>query len=71
MRRRSFPTPAGAIRDYVAGLPGDKALVALKRWKPATFDRRDRRMNRLFVTTAAAAGDRSKRRPSLTAKAVI
>ncbi len=59
--RPSFPTAAGAIRNFVAHLRGDQVLVALKRWPLAAFDHRDPRLNRLFVIAYAP---RAHDRPS-------
>lgn len=47
--RRSFATPAGVLRDYVARLPGHEVLVAVKPWPMAAFDHRDPRLHRLFA----------------------
>jgi hypothetical protein len=55
--RRSFATPAGVLRDYVAQLPGHKVLVAVKRWPMASFDHRDRRLHRLFAIAYSPRGD--------------
>jgi hypothetical protein len=55
--RPSFPTAGSAVRSYVAHLPGDQVLVALRRWPQAGFDRRDRRLHRLFVIAYAPRGD--------------
>lgn len=57
MNRRAFPTSAAAVRGYVAHLPGDETLVALKRWRLAGYDHRDPRLNRLFVIAYAPRGD--------------
>jgi hypothetical protein len=57
MKRPSFPTAVGAVRDFVFHLPGDKVLVALRRWPMATFDHRDPRLNRLFVIAYAPRGN--------------
>jgi hypothetical protein len=57
MKRPSFPTAGGAIRDFVSHLPGDKVLVALRRWPMASFDHRDPRLNRLFVIAYAPRGN--------------
>lgn len=55
--RRSFATPVGVVRDYVAHLPGGQVMVALKRWPLASFDHRDRRLHRLFVIAYRPRGD--------------
>lgn len=57
LKRPSFPSAVGAVRDFVADLPGHKVLVALKRWPLARFDHRDPRMNRLYVIAYAPRGD--------------
>jgi hypothetical protein len=57
MKRPSFPTAVGAIRDFVSHLPGDKVLVASRRWPLASFDHRDPRLNRLFVIAYAPRGN--------------
>ena len=56
LRRPSFPTPVGAVRNFVAHLRGDQVLVAVKRWPLAAFDHRDPRLNRLFVIAYAPRG---------------
>jgi hypothetical protein len=53
LRRTSFPTASGAIRNFVSHLPGDQVLVALKRWPLAEFDHRDPRLNQLFAIAYA------------------
>lgn len=55
--RRSFATPAGVLRDYVAHLPGHEVLVAVKRWPMASFDHRDPRLHRLFAIAYGPRGD--------------
>jgi hypothetical protein len=57
-RRPAFPTPAGAIRHFVARLPGHEALLAVRRWPSASFDHRDPRLNRIFAIAYAPRGDR-------------
>jgi len=57
MTRPSFSTAVAAVRDFVAHLPGDEVLVALKRWPQATFDHRDPRLHRLFVIAYEPRGD--------------
>ncbi len=57
MRRPSFPSALGAVRHFVAGLPGHEVLVASRRWPLASFDHRDRRLNRVFVIAYAPRGD--------------
>jgi hypothetical protein len=57
MARPSFPSAAAVVRHFVAKLPGDKVLVALRRWPQAAFDHRDPRLNRLFVIAYAPRGD--------------
>jgi hypothetical protein len=57
MKRPSFATAVGAVRRFVAQLPGDKVLVALKRWPLAKFDHRDPRLNRLFAIAYASRGN--------------
>lgn len=56
--RRSFATAVAALRDFVAHLPGHEVLVASRRWPVASFDHRDRRLNRLFAIAYAPRGDR-------------
>jgi hypothetical protein len=58
--RRASPTPAAAVRAFVARLPGDQVLVALRRWPRASFDHRDPRLNRLFVIAYAPRGDQRR-----------
>jgi hypothetical protein len=57
MSRRPSPTAAGAVGDFVARLPGNQALVALRRWPQAEFDHRDPRLHRIFVIAYAPRGD--------------
>jgi hypothetical protein len=57
LKRPSSPTAMGAVRRYVADLPGHQVLVASRRWPLATFDHRDPRLNRLFVIAYAPSGD--------------
>jgi hypothetical protein len=45
------------LRGWVAQLPGNQVLVALRRWPQASFDRRDPRLHRLFVIAYAPRGD--------------
>jgi hypothetical protein len=61
MRRPPFPRALGAVRHFVAGLPGHEVLVASRRWPLAGFDHRDPRLNRIFVIAYAPHGDQ---RPS-------
>jgi hypothetical protein len=49
LSRRSFATPEQVARDWVAHLPGDARLVAMKRWRRPDFDHRDRRLHQLLV----------------------
>jgi hypothetical protein len=64
--RPSFPTAAGAVRNFVAHLRGDQVLVALKRWPLSAFDHRDPRLNRLFaIAYAPRAHDRRSSRLGL------
>jgi len=58
MKRPSFPTAVGAVRGFVAHLPGHKVLVAVRRWPLAKFDHRDPRLNRQFVIAYAPRGDK-------------
>lgn len=55
--RRSAPTALGAIRGYVAHLPGHKVLVSSRRWPLATFDHRDPRLNRIYAIAYAPRDD--------------
>jgi hypothetical protein len=64
--RPSFATPAAVIRDYVAHLPGNRILVAVKRWPLPAYDHRDPRLQRLFVIAFAPRG--RKRRDSEAGK---
>jgi hypothetical protein len=57
MRRPSFPSAVAAVRNFVAHLPGDEVLVALRRWPLARFDHRNPRLHRLFVIAYAPQGD--------------
>jgi hypothetical protein len=57
MTHRSYPTPVGAVRAFVADLPGDHVPVALRRWPRARFDHRDPRLHRIFVIAYAPRGD--------------
>jgi hypothetical protein len=57
LKRPSFPTAMGAVRHFVAKLPGHKVLVASRRWPLAKFDHRDLRLNRLFVIAYAPRGE--------------
>ena len=57
MRRPSFSAALGAVRHFVAGLPGREVLVACRRWPLAKFDHRDPRLNRTFVIAYAPRGD--------------
>ena len=60
--RASFATPAAVIRDYVANLPGHKALVAIKPWPLADYDHRNPRLNRLFAIAYAPRAKTGPRR---------
>jgi hypothetical protein len=57
-RRRSFPTALAAIRDFVAGRAGKMQLIAVRPWRQAAFDHRDRRLNRMFVIAYAPGRDK-------------
>lgn len=57
LARPSFPTAAGVVRDFVARLPGDEVVVALRRVRPAHYDRRDARLHRIFAVAYASRGD--------------
>lgn len=57
LARRSFSTAVAAVRDFVAHLPGDEILVALRRWPQAAFDHRNPRLHRLFVIAYAPRDD--------------
>jgi len=61
MKRPAFATAVGAIRHFVAGLPGDEELVASRPWPLARFDHRDPHLNRLFAIAYAPRGDRGPR----------
>lgn len=58
MRRPAFAGALGAVRHFVAGLPGHEVLVASRRWPLAKFDHRDPRLNRVFAIAYAPRGDR-------------
>jgi hypothetical protein len=60
IRRPAFPTPVGALRHFVAHLRGHEVLVASRRWRLASFDHRDPRLNRLFAIAYAPRGDRRR-----------
>jgi hypothetical protein len=45
------------VHDFVRRLPGDEAVVALRRFRPAAFDHRDTRLNRIFAVAYAPRGD--------------
>jgi hypothetical protein len=53
----SFPRPEMVVRDFVDRLPGDEVTVALRRFRPAAFDHRDTRLNRIFAVAYAPRGD--------------
>jgi hypothetical protein len=55
--RGSSDTAVAAVRDFVAHLPGDQVLVAMRRWPQATFDHRDPRLHRVFVVAFAPRAD--------------
>jgi hypothetical protein len=55
--RPSFPNPADVIRHFVRQLPGDQVLIHARRWPQASFDRRDPRLNRIFVIAYAPRGN--------------
>jgi hypothetical protein len=57
LNRPSFPTPADVIRHFVSQLPGDQVLIHVRRWPQASFDRRDPRLNRIFVIAYARRGN--------------
>jgi hypothetical protein len=48
LARPSFATPEDVARWWVRSVPG-RTLVAMKRWPPPTFDRRDTRLHQLLV----------------------
>lgn len=52
----SFADPADVVRWWVQSVPREE-LVAMKPWPFPDFDRRDRRLHRLFVVAYAPAGD--------------
>jgi len=58
LKRSAFQTPRAVIRDYVSDLPGDRVLVAARRWPQAAFDHRDPRLQRIFAIAYAPRGDR-------------
>lgn len=55
--RPLFPTAVAVVRDLVAHLPGDEVMVALRRVRPAHYDRRDPRLHRIFAVAYAPRGD--------------
>jgi hypothetical protein len=61
MRRPSSRTAGGAVRRFVAHLPGDQVLVAVRRWSLAAFDHRNPRLHRLFAIAYEHRGDHRRR----------
>lgn len=59
--RPAFATPEGVARWWVQTLPLDARLVAMKRWPPSVFDRRDRRRHQRVVVAYSLAGHRAVR----------
>lgn len=57
LERRAFSTPRAVIRHFVRDLPGNEVLVAARPWRPAGFDHRDPRLQRLFVIAYATRGN--------------
>ena len=57
LSRPSFGTPVEAIRSFVAHLRAHEILVAHRRWRLASFDHRDARLQRLFVIAYAPRGN--------------
>jgi hypothetical protein len=59
--RPSFATPEGVARWWVRTLPLAGRLVALKRWPPPAFDKRDHRWHQELVVAYTLAGHRANR----------
>jgi hypothetical protein len=57
LARPSFPTPVLVVRNFVGRLPGNEVVAALRRLKPAAFDHRDTRLQRIFAVAYAPRGD--------------
>lgn len=57
LRRPGFPTPRAVVLAYVRHLPGSQVLAVARRWRPAAFDHRDPRLQRLFVIAYAPRGN--------------
>jgi hypothetical protein len=57
LSRPTFRRPEMVVRDFVRRIPGDQAVMALRRLRPAAFDHRDTRLNRIFAVAYAPRGD--------------
>jgi hypothetical protein len=57
LARRPFPTPVLVVRDFVDRLPGNDVVAAVRRVRPAGFDHRDTRLQRIFAVAYAPRGD--------------
>lgn len=57
LTRPSFPTAVGVVRGFVANLPGDEVVAALRQVHPAAYDRRDARLHRIFAVAYSSRGD--------------
>lgn len=57
LRRPALATPLAVVREYVRELPGDQVLVAERPWPHPAYDRRDARLQRLFVIAHAPIDD--------------
>ena len=56
LARPAFRTPELVARWWVANRPGGATLVAMRRWPPPAFDRRDRRLHQLLVLAYSPPG---------------
>jgi hypothetical protein len=54
--RPAFHTPEQVARWWVKRRPGGATLVALRRWPPPAFDRRDPRLHQLLVLAYSPTG---------------
>lgn len=57
LRGPSFATPEAVAADWVARLARSQTLAAIRSWPPTTLDRRDRRLNQLFVIAYSEHND--------------
>ena len=56
LARPGFRTPELVARWWVKNVPRGATLVAMRRWPPPTFDRRDRRLHQLLVLAYSPPG---------------